>query len=493
MVYVLVYEKLSAAEAALALSLQGIVNRTQKSVFIDVDGYADYLKDNERIYTDPVSLVKTFKGLFGGYVSYTLSPGDVGINMAATVSAAHDILGVPKEIEGEIAALGLKKLYDLDEVKGSPSQRQRTVFDGCIGRLNKNGLVHQVVKEGNFHIRLRDLSVCNRWACVYTDESEEGRELRRYVLGALDRNIPVYGWNDDEIAFIRDISSFGDYALPTDWSCNHSYFERSCARVKQSGRRAPARADKHYVALVVSDGDNIQWLERNFNAPDGAFGQRRASGYEYKMSWTFSPSLVSICPDGAAYIYASAGYDYFISGVSGVGYANCLEYPEEHIGAFARRTAEAMQSSDLRVLCLLDNIKNIKNANFVKERLHNFTKYDIIDGGIWELDPDRYGSGKGRIFFSDGKPFVSVRFTLWYPTCRRGDVTKEWLKAVADEVNAMPVAPDREEGYSVVNVHPWTMDQKDVDYFVSQLDKDRVELVYADELIELVKNNVKSR
>ena len=80
---------------------------------------------------------------------------------------------------------------------------------------------------------------------------------------------------------------------------------------------------------------------------------------------------------------------------------------------------------------------------------------------------------------------------MWYPTGNPVDVNKEWLENMAEQVNAMPVAPESEDGYTVVNVHPWTMSQADVDYFVSKLDGDKMELVYADELIKLVKNNVK--
>ena len=95
------------------------------------------------------------------------------------------------------------------------------------------------------------------------------------------------------------------------------------------------------------------------------------------------------------------------------------------------------------------------------------------------------------MWWSDGKPFVSVRFTLWYPTCNMADVTTDWLDEMAAAVNAMPVSPTTEDGYTVVNVHPWTMKQANVDYFVSRLDSSKIELVYADELIELMKRNLK--
>lgn len=493
MIYALKYNSMTDCEKALALSLQGVVNRYGRSVFIDVDKYADYLDGERLTYVTVYELVGLFADRFKGFVTYDLSFNDVSVNMAATVSAAYDVLGVPRPLKAVAERAGMIELYDLANIRGSNAERQKTVFNAVYPRLNRDGLVHQVVKKGNFHIRLRDLAIANRWACIYTSESGEDRAFRRYVLERLNNNIPVYGWNDDEIAFIKDISSYGDYALPTDWSCNHSFFRFDAVSLRQHRQESPVCADKHYVALVVSDGDNIQWLERDFSLPQGAFGQRKASPCKYKMTWTFSPSLSGINPKAAQHIYNQAESDYFISGVSGVGYANCLEYPAEHLDEFTKLTAEAMERSDLSVVCLLDNVANAQNSQFVKDRLHFYSRFDTIKGGIWELDPDRYGSGNGRIFFSDGKPFVSVRFTMWYPTGNKDDVNMEWLDDLARQVNAMPVDPASERGYSVVNVHPWTMSQDSVDYFVSRLDKDKIELVYADELLSLVKRNIKEK
>lgn len=492
MVYVLNYADMTNEEKAVAVCLQGIVNRSEKRVVINADNYMSYVTDAEQTVVDVYFVAAKYLHLLKGMTLYKLDCHDVGINMAATYAAAYDALGVPDVLAERFADIGLSVVADLRQIAGTDAERQRKVFDMCYDKLNKDGLVHQVVNGDNFHLRLRDLSVCNRWACVYTGESDEDRAFRKYVLSKLNANIPVYGWNDDEISFIRDISEFGDYALPADWSLNHSYFGRSDADIKQKihGDVSKIPQNKHYVALVVSDGDNIQWLERNF-AVDSNFGQRIATSCAYKMSWTFSPSMVSICPAGAKYIFDHAKADYFVSGVSGVGYANCMSYPRAHLDEFALQTASAMARTDLSVLCMLDNIANTADEQSVAERLHCFTKFDIIKGGIWELDPDRYGSGQGKVWWSDGKPFVSVRFTLWYPTCNMADVTTDWLDDIAAKVNAMPVCPDEECGYTVVNVHPWTMNQQSVDYFVSRLDKSKVELVYADELVELMKRNVR--
>ncbi len=493
MVYVLDFSAMTDEEKAVAVCLQGIVNRVEKKIVIDADNYMAYVADKERVYVDVYEATKAFLPLLSGMALYNLDSHDVGINMAATYAAVNNVLGVPYVIADRFADLGLEVKVDFREIVGTNSERQKKVFDLCFDKLDKNGLVHQVVNGDNFHIRLRDLSISNGWACVYTSESDEDKGFRKYILSRLNANIPVYGWNDDEIAFIKDISEFGDYALPSDWSLNHSYFGRKEVSLSQRihGNKLDVSPNKHYVALVVSDGDNIQWLERDF-ATSSSFGQRLATNCDYKMSWTFSPSMAKICPDGANYVYQHAKADYFISGVSGIGYANCLSYPREHLDEFTRQTAVAMERSDLSVVCLLDNIANTACEQFVQDRLHSYAKFDIIKGGIWELDPDRYGSGKGRVWWIDGKPFVSVRFTMWYPTGNMSDVTEDWLDKMAAQVNAMPVDPTSEEGYTVVNIHPWTMNQQSVDYFVSKLDRSKVELVYADELIELMKGNIKA-
>lgn len=489
MVYVLTASELTNAEFALAQSVQGILNRKDKKVYIDIDEYMKYMTESyERVGL--WRLVGECAAEFEGGAVFDLDCNDVSVNMAATVSAAYDIIGVPRELVARTEAAGIKTVCDLADVRGTPDQRQRVVFDAVKHRLDKSALIHQVVKRGNFHLTLRDFGIKNRWACIYTDESDAGRAFRRHVLEFLDGNIPVYGWNDDEIAFIKDISDYGDYAVPTDWSCNHSYFTEG-GTLEQTRVRAPLSENKHYVALVVSDGDNVQWLERDF-AAGGTFGQRQRSPHNYKLNWTFAPSLVKLCPSAAERIYGGVKNDYFISGVSGVGYANCLSYPRDKLDGFVAQTAEAMARADLDVVCLLDNIELTKNDKFVVDRLSCYAKYDNIKGGVWELDPDRYGSGRGKVFWANGKPFVSVKFTMWHPSGNPDCVTREWLDGIAAQVNTCPVAPDSIDGYTVVNVHPWTVDMDDLDYFVSQL-ANHVELVYADELIESIKNNVRTR
>lgn len=475
------------AEFALAQFVQGILNRKGFKVFVDIDNYLDYLDEEYRVVS-LWDLIEARKEEFSGALCFDLDCEDVSINMAATISAVYDLLGVPRSIVDKVNAIGIPTLYDLADVKGSRAQRQRIVFDGVKHKLSRTALVHQVVKEDNFHLMLRDFSICNGWACIYTDQSDEDRAFRNEVLSFLDKNIPVYGWTDDEISFVNDVSTYGDYVIPMDWSSNHSYLGKRSCTIKQNVKRSNVADGKHYLAFVVSDGDNIQWLEREF-ATTSTFGQRQRSTQDYKMSWTFSPSLAKLCPTVAKKIFNTNKSDYFISGVSGIGYSNMLAYPIEHLGEFTRQTAEAMANSDLQVVCLLDDIRNTEDAASTENRLSYYARFNNVKGGIWQLDPSFYEGGRGRVFTSMGKPFISVRYSFWHKSLDACNVTEEWIEEFAKLLNDLPVSPNTDDGYTVINVHPWTISMENLDYLVSKLSP-HIELVYADELIELYKKNV---
>lgn len=487
MVKLLKWQDMTEAEQALAPFVQGLLNRKGRTVYVDIDHYLDYLDEAYEPCT-LWELIAQNKDAFDGAVCYNLDSEDVSINMAATISAAYDLLGVPRVLIEKVNALGIRTVSDLSAVTGDRAQRQRVVFEAVKDRLSRTALVHQVVRADNFHLMLRDFSICNRWACIYTDQSDSDRAFRNQVLQFLDKNIPVYGWTDDEISFVNDVSTYGDYVIPMDWSSNHSYLGQCKCTIRQSVKRTPIAENKHYLALVVSDGDNIQWLEREFSTTS-TFGQRQRSPMDYKMSWTFSPSLAKLCPTVAKKIFATEKSDYFISGVSGIGYANMLAYPIEHLDAFTTQTAEAMADSDLEVVCLLDDVHNTENAQSVAQRLSYYTRFPNIKGGIWELDPSYYEGGRGKIFTAMGKPFLSVKHSFWQKDLTKTSVTQAWIDNFVRGINALPVAPDSDAGYTVLNIHPWTITAENIDYFVSKL-QDHIELVYADELIDLYRENV---
>lgn len=494
MLKVIKKSELSRDEYALATFLQGSVNKMfGKEILIDVDVYLEYVREPYE-YKSLWELVEKYLPCFDGIALYDLVPDDVGINLAAVACAARNYLGVPRSLSDRIGT-GLPVLFDARDYIGSRAERQNAVFEEFGDALDPSGLVHQVVEGDDFHIELRDMAISHGYYTFFTDdESAEDLAFRAKVLSWAERNIGIYGWTKNEIAFLKDISAYGNYVVPMDWSANHSYFSARTATAKQCTQKNHVRdavcdKNKHYLAIVVSDGDNVQWLERDF-ATSSTFGQRLRSPMNYKMNWTISPSMTSLCPSVLQGLYDRAKNDYFITGVSGIGYTNLMTYPGEHFETYADISAKAMQMADLKYMCMLDNVNMLGKIEEVHRRLDMLTSHSEISGGIWELDPDRYESGKGRVLFSsDGKPFVSVRLSLWHPSNRMGEVNKEWLDGYINKINSYPCAPDKIDGYTVLNVHPWTVKIEDLDYLVSRLDP-HVEIVYVNELLDMITENV---
>ena len=86
---------LSQEEFSLAVFAQGVLNRKGYKIFIDIDNYISYLKDDyvtESVWT----IIEKYKNEFEGAVVYDLDETDVSVNMAATLCAVHEYLCVPR-------------------------------------------------------------------------------------------------------------------------------------------------------------------------------------------------------------------------------------------------------------------------------------------------------------------------------------------------------------------------------------------------------------
>ena len=65
----------------------------------------------------------------------------------------------------------------------------------------------------------------------------------------------------------------------------------------------------------------------------------------------------------------------------------------------------------------------------------------------------------------------------------------EWLAEQAAIINEKSADIKTINGYTVINVHPWTVGPDDLAYFISQLD-DGVEVIGVNELLAAVEQNI---
>lgn len=485
-------------ERAAIHSLQGLVARDKATIFVnyghEVKNELEALKAAgcNILYTDENGNSWTLKNLvthFSSYItdnSYVLfksSEITEQINMAFNYTTVYGCLAVPESLEEVVIELGMKKAFDLTE-KDINVFDQNNFYDKHKDVFRKDALIHQASTASG----LRDFAVQQKIFITYSlDDDYMMRSFRDKVLSDLEPASIVFGWCDMEVKFTESVSSFGHYVIPADHCYNMTILNACESQQIADGSDVEAPEldpKKHYIAIVYSDGDNAQWISNGYTE----FHTWQSYNIDTPITWTFAPLMNEFSPVAVKKAVDNLGNCSFITGPSGAGYARISKMSAGELAAYSDMTAASMLASGLTTMTILDRPLDLPDFLYTN-KLSYFARYDNISGGILQLDPTRYEGGQGKVFFADDKPFVSVRLSLWHPTGNADEVTNEWLKEQAEIVNNYPADINSISGYSVINVHPWTVGTDDLAYFISQLD-DGVEVISADELIAAITQNI---
>lgn len=484
-------------------SLQGIAAQTQAKIYIyDSNRIVfanDFLSANPDItpvyFNDPWALIEQCKNYLAdnGFIMYERG-GNPTVNMAATISGVERWLIVDAAVSATAIEHGLVMKRDLTvKSNGEFTATQSDVFAEYKDRLNNTFVLHQ--NPGN--IFTRDYSIAIKAPCLFVDEKDTaGVAFRNEVFAGTRGNSMLFGWTTDEGTYVERASAYGLNVIASDFCMNLSFSASvktdEPITQKNTARQMTADKTKHYVAIVMSDGDNLQWFEGGFSFANSHFGRRQALDTSYKMSWTAPPIAAELEPGVMKRVYATASEnDNFVCGVSGIGYINPSRYPAKFLNNFVNYTGYEMDKSDMSIVALLDNVSGFRwiwERTAFKPSIDYFAKNENIQGGLIQSG-NRYAGLKGKIYWSGDKPFISSRLSFWYPGADNESAKREWIKNFAAEVNALPVSINTQKGYTYLNVHPWSTSIEELNALVSILD-DHIELVTAEELVQLVKDNV---
>lgn len=482
----------SYAERMTAVCLQGIVakkntclylvqSETDKSYLTAIEKTGRTVKYENLTLAE---LIEKFSSYIGdaGYILYRESEWGEGLNVATNYATVYSWLPVEKSIENTAKNCGLilKKDISADEYN---FDFQRENWLSLRDNFVKGAVVHEKYEKPG----LRDLAIQQNFYCFYTDCTDEGYDYLIEVLDWSGKNTQIFGWVEDEKGFVAMISSLGSYITPADHCWNNSILssvETEIPEIESDDAVAYTDDTKHYVTLVFSDGDNCQWIQNGFSA----FRENLEQYPDSEITWTLSPYLCEMSPLALKNIYSNTNENQsFISGPSGIAYCNLTVYDKDALDGMTTRTAAYMLKSNERIVTLLDDYDIEKDAKFA-HRLGYYSRFDNIDGGILFMDPDLYQYANGRIWFSNDKPFASVRLTLWTEEGYDG-VTDEWIQEQAEKVNNYPVDISSADGYSVICIHAWSMTPESIAKFISLLDE-HVVILNAADFLETVSTNV---
>lgn len=488
--YVVSLSKMTDAEKTMIVTLQGQINSHSTSqIYTLSSGEPDYeiwLKDLKTNYDiryelieDPWELLNKFKDYIDGYVLYSRNnEKDPSINNACSLAGLKNSIAVEKFMEEKVKSKGITKL-----------QGDCSNTDKCwaYDNLWNKGLNHSIIVQlsPNKTGPLRDYAIMTKSLIFYEDNSKDF-SLRDKIFKSAKKDSICLGWGPDEYNNVKEASKYGVNVVPSDWTYNLTVLSSfsSLPIVQNNHPKVTKEANVHYVAFIMSDGDNQQWnLGKNYGSPKWYGSKDRGN---FNMGWAITPSLYDLAPTALKLYYknakSGAGNDNFIVSPSGTGYMYPSNFDKTALNMQIKNLNTYMKNVDQKYVAILDDwaLDNTKLWD-------KYTKQPNIYG-LFYLNFSKQNDYKGKIVWSNNKPIVSCRDLLW----SRLEDNDALVNKISGYVSSGFTDVKDPNAYTFVYVHAWSKTMSDVQYVVNQLNKNsKIRIVTPDEFMQKIEMNVK--
>ena len=363
------------------------------------------------------------RGVIKGYILYRVdrsrgefndhrSNMDSSVNVATSLAGLLDSIIIAEELEDEAKAHGLTLLMDARE------KTQAWCFQTFRGQFNRRLLCTQDPAKPH----VRDLAIAQK---VFTTYGYS--ELTSSVMAWLAPLSPILGWNGGDEFDSTDLSSrFGHIQTATDWCLNLPVLMAGSEKlaVAKATDFDPNTIDwkdqRSAVSFVLTDGDNVQWLQGNFFRGNPSYWSNPERG-SIPFGWsTCFAHLAQLCPQIIDYATTTRSTnDWFIEWGGGYYYpdhfGNARSNRWELLATQAKRTWALMQKTGTRILGY--NLSRVDSPDSRKA-------YEVIasqtDGllGILAFQYSPYEGGAGRTFWVKDRngvdvPVITARYSIW--------------------------------------------------------------------------------
>jgi hypothetical protein len=486
---VYVYTMGTADQNVMMASLEGIVNRTTDGemmlspnnnilpnpVFWLNELKAQYPQVQEVFESSPTFFINRYRSLLNGYVLYDRSVNTNSINIATSIAGITNALVVDPATLSYATAAGLPEIADARNMTYSQ------VYAQYGSRFNRNMLFYQ---DPSFNEPLRDYSIMEHGFMFYADPTA----LTPYAAEQNHQG-QILGWGPSEYDLFRQGSQNNQQVS----GANYLWSESATAKwrvplLKQKYHtpiNIPTEVGKHYVAFVMTDGDNIQVLTGGWATDPRWFGSPYRGNFN--MTWELTSSLAEVNPVAFNYYYQQAAYgsnnDCFVS-PGGEGMTFPSEYPD--IIGLADSISQSLQTADQKVLVVLD-------PNYDTNALYRILDEPNVMGIMFKTYGDYYKGRNGALDWHDGKPILSVKYALWDGA--------DTALSIANELNADTNRDGLHDAasYTIVVVHAWSTlgptgtgtgnPMSNIEQLVQWLDPAKVKVVTLEELMVHLRNN----
>ncbi len=392
-----------------AYTIQGLVNRNGPILFIidlPSDGYWRSVLENYSVSFTQIpnlsALITQFREYINGVVVYDYEISD-SINMANSISGilnatiAHNTRAIELNLTQNLPILfncteiiqqyslhtkfdrynwtfyQYKNLWNTTALSMIPADRDWRIIMNNRDYITK----HRLFAFPEIHFGHND--------GIYNKPREnELVTLFEQIVRLYPRGTKIYGFpfptggNEGECVSI--ITKAGHYLIASGYIMSASFHEMLSVSEPFKQNYRPERFEnssienKVYVSFVVSDGDNVGYLQSYFvdyYLKDPLRGS-------VPLAYTISGQLADSFPYVLKHFYDSMTPNDFFVMASGVGYAYPDKMDSETFRMFTSRTKRAMEISDLDILWLLGADKQRTLTQFAAR-----TGGTAIYSGFW--------------------------------------------------------------------------------------------------------------
>ena len=424
--------RFSGEEVVMFSCFQGLVNKAKPEIVLFGPGGAvrreHWLTElglafsSTTQYSTPVAryqLVNEYRDRVKGLVVYNAPPNNNSPlahyrNAATTIANVYGYLPVTPEIKTNLANVGVtfpaSQIIDITgwPQDGALSIYQR-IYDEYWPRCSKRLLIHMPVGNVVRLSPLRDLAAATGAAVIWLDTKEWNTEERalyqKFMKDMADTpgTSIALGWGTTERSVITAGAEYGISMIPSDDYANATVFSATghIINIPKVPKRPPLE-NKLYLAMYITDGDNIQYVQGAMKSNwDNAANDRG----KVAVNWTISPGLVDIGPGILNYYYKTASdYECFVAGPSGMGYImpiNTLPEAERdgrptalaktfltdktYMDNYTKLTGTYLQRAGMRALTIWDDantdVKNAYEQNckyLYGATIHAFGRGDVV-------------------------------------------------------------------------------------------------------------------
>lgn len=371
--YVRVRQNNRAAENYLFSSLKGVINRTQPRIFsYEGDQFAEgpyawltplgynYIEHNNNTW----EVLTKYKSEIDGLVVYDPMQNHTA-NLALRI--AHEknaLIAAPSLLERLTSdPYNFPILEDLRGRFTSSLQVYQTIFNDYWNKTDKRVLIG--LSPNHHQSSLREYALAIGSAVIWLDPNKPLESLLlNQFLASMPKGANYLGWWPEEQPGVTRVSNYGFTTIPSDYCTNLTYHSGMPRYI--DARPMPPKPElenKIYVAFIISDGDNLQYIEHRMRA----FWDDRNRG-SVPIGWTISPAMVDAMPGALNFFHQTAtDNDNLISGPSGYGYT----YPNNwvthslssELADFVKKLEEYNQTAGIRVVTIWNTITGGINVN----------------------------------------------------------------------------------------------------------------------------------